>query len=59
MDTVEERYLGSSPVNPSLAIGVDVEQNQTLYQLREDQLSVKDNRIVLHTEMEMLLLFHK
>lgn len=49
MDTVEERYLGSSPVNPSLAIGVDVEQNQTLYQLREDQLSVKDNRIVLHT----------
>lgn len=35
---VTHRYLGGSPVDPSFAIGVDVEQDQTLHQVREDQL---------------------
>lgn len=35
---VIERYLGGSPVNPSFAIRVNVEQNQALHLVREDQL---------------------
>lgn len=35
---VTHRYLGGSPVDPSFAIGVDVEQDQTLHQVWEDQL---------------------
>lgn len=35
------KYLGGSPVNPAFAVGVDVEQNQTLHHVREDQLRAK------------------
>lgn len=38
-ETLIDKYLGGSPVNPAFAIGVDVEQNQTFHQVREDQLN--------------------
>lgn len=45
-----DRYLCSSPVNPAFAIGIDVEQNQTFHQVREDQL--KANTVELtHTRL--------
>lgn len=34
----QETHLCSSPINPSFAIGVNVEQNQALHQVREDEL---------------------
>lgn len=37
--TAEEHHLAGCPVDPPFAIGVDVEQNQTLHQVREDQLN--------------------
>lgn len=40
--TVRDRYLGCSPINPAFAIGVNIEQNQTLHQVREDQLRAED-----------------
>lgn len=48
-----DRYLCSSPVNPAFAIGIDVEQNQTFHQVREDQL--KANKVELtHTSIMVL-----
>ena len=35
---VNVQHLGGRPVDPSFAVGVDVEQNQTLHQVGEDQL---------------------
>lgn len=49
--TVLDRYLGGSPVNPAFAIGVDVEQNQTLHQIREDQLKPEDIRNTCKTSL--------
>lgn len=45
MTTALDRHLGGSPVNPSFAIGVDVEQNQTLHQVGEDQLKPHQENI--------------
>lgn len=36
--TAADSYLAGCPVDPAFAIGVDVEQNQPLDQVREDQL---------------------